>query len=234
MKKLLLATLHQAYSMPHSWSWKAKGLAWMRNHLQFLETCLSFMEHWKQFQQAEREEICIEFYSTSLLSFVSWNTVCYFVAILYAGKYCVLATLHVMLKLFFLLGLASLTTFYNLNSLDVLEFPFTWFAHGLHPIDLFSLYILFSHFRPRDAARGNSFFQMSSYARANLRITNDKTKGKFPWGHHVIWNGKTKCPSWKGLLNTAMHAAHFEQCLHASHIFRKESSGLKIHFTSWE
>ena len=47
-------------------------------------------------------------------------------------------------------------------------------------IDLFGLYILFSHFRPRDATRGNSFFQMSSYARANLRITNEKTKGKFP------------------------------------------------------
>ena len=35
-------------------------------------------------------------------------------------------------------------------------------------------------FRPRNATRGNSFFQMSSYARANLRITNEKTKGKFP------------------------------------------------------
>ena len=34
-------------------------------------------------------------------------------------------------------------------------------------INLFSLYVLFSHFRPRDATRGNSFFQMSSYARAN-------------------------------------------------------------------
>ena len=67
-------------------------------------------------------------------------------------------------------------------------------------IDLFGLYILFSHFRPRDATRGNSFFQMSSYARANLRITNEKTKGKFPWGHHVVWNGKTKCTSRKGLL----------------------------------
>ena len=41
-------------------------------------------------------------------------------------------------------------------------------------IDLFSLYVLFSHFRPRDATRGNSFFQMSSYARANLRISNEK------------------------------------------------------------
>ena len=43
-------------------------------------------------------------------------------------------------------------------------------------IDLSSLYILFSHFRSRDATRGNSFFQMSSYARANLRITNEKQK----------------------------------------------------------
>ena len=43
-------------------------------------------------------------------------------------------------------------------------------------IDLFSLYVLFPHFRPRDATRGNSFFQMSSYAGANLRITNEKQK----------------------------------------------------------
>ena len=47
-------------------------------------------------------------------------------------------------------------------------------------IDLFSLYVLFSHFRPRDATRGNSFFQMSSYARANVRITNAKKKRKIP------------------------------------------------------
>ena len=48
-------------------------------------------------------------------------------------------------------------------------------------IDLFSLYVLFSHFRSRDAARGNSFFQMSSYARANVRITNEKkNKRKIP------------------------------------------------------
>jgi len=46
--------------------------------------------------------------------------------------------------------------------------------------DLFSLYVLFSHFRPRDATRGNSFFQMSSYARENVRISNEKTIGKFP------------------------------------------------------
>ena len=47
-------------------------------------------------------------------------------------------------------------------------------------LDLFSLYVLFSHFRSRDATRGNSFFQMSSYARANVRITNDKNKRKIP------------------------------------------------------
>ena len=47
-------------------------------------------------------------------------------------------------------------------------------------IDLFSLYVLFSHFRPRDATRGNSFFQVSSYARANVRITNEKNKRKIP------------------------------------------------------
>ena len=64
-------------------------------------------------------------------------------------------------------------------------------AHTLHEIkkklrvmdsvmDLFSLYVLFSHFRPRDVTPENSFFQVSSYARANVRITCEKTKGKFP------------------------------------------------------
>ena len=37
------------------------------------------------------------------------------------------------------------------------------------PIDLFSLYILLSHFRT------HSFFQMSSYARANVRITKENS-----------------------------------------------------------
>ena len=48
------------------------------------------------------------------------------------------------------------------------------------PIDLFSLYVLFSHFRARDTTRGNSFFQMSSYARANVRITNAENKRQIP------------------------------------------------------
>ena len=33
------------------------------------------------------------------------------------------------------------------------------------------MYILFSHFRPRDVTLGKTFFQMSSYAREYVRIT---------------------------------------------------------------
>ena len=54
----------------------------------------------------------------------------------------------------------------------IMAFPWT--------INLFSLYVLFCHFKPRDATRGNSFFQMSADARANVRITNDKNKRKIP------------------------------------------------------
>ena len=60
-----------------------------------------------------------------------------------------------------------------------------------HAIDLFSLYVLFSHFRPRDATQGNSFFQMSSYARGNVRITNDKTKENSHEGTRSLkWENK--------------------------------------------
>ena len=42
-------------------------------------------------------------------------------------------------------------------------------------------------------------FQMSSYARVYVRIIyKKKTKEKFPWEHHVLWNGKTKRTSWGG------------------------------------
>ena len=47
-------------------------------------------------------------------------------------------------------------------------------------IDLFSLCVLFSHLRTRDATLANSLFQTSSYARANVHMTREKTKGKFP------------------------------------------------------
>ena len=60
----------------------------------------------------------------------------------------------------------------------------TWIHHGIS---------LFSHFRLRDATRGNSFFQMSSYARANVRITNDKNKRKIPMraSRGLKWENKT-------------------------------------------
>ena len=59
-------------------------------------------------------------------------------------------------------------------------------------IDLFSLYILFSQFRPREVTLGNCFFQLPPYARAHVRMIFENTKGKFPWEYHVVWNGKTK------------------------------------------
>ena len=118
--------------------------------------------------------------SKVLLSTVQWNFAVPFVA----------------LKWVFCLSPDKLRAIFKTLPFSCLRNPASLFRS----IDLFSLYILFSHFRPRDVTRGNSFFQMSSYARANLRITNEKTKGKFPWGHHMVWNGKTKCTSGKGLL----------------------------------
>ena len=49
----------------------------------------------------------------------------------------------------------------------------------------------FSHFRPSDVTLENSFFQGSSYPRAYLRITYEKTKEVFSQEHHVVCNGKT-------------------------------------------
>ena len=54
-------------------------------------------------------------------------------------------------------------------------------------IDLFSLYVLISHFRPRDATRGNSFFEISSYARANVRMTIEKNKKEIPVRALIKW-----------------------------------------------
>ena len=64
------------------------------------------------------------------------------------------------------------------STVTITRSPF--FAVTVRKIDLFSLYVLFSHLRPRDATRENSFFQMSWYALANVRIANDKNKGKIP------------------------------------------------------
>ena len=79
--------------------------------------------------------------------------------------------------------------------------------------DLFSLYVLFSHFKPRDATRGNSCFQMSSYARANVRITNDKNKRKIPMtaSRGLKWENKMyklKRSIAKCLLVGELHNSH--------------------------
>ena len=60
-------------------------------------------------------------------------------------------------------------------------------------IDLFSLYVLFSHFRPRDVTLGNSFFQRSSYASAYVCKLMKKTKGEIPLGtsRGLKWENKT-------------------------------------------
>ena len=62
----------------------------------------------------------------------------------------------------------------------------------MHEIDLFiiSLYVLFSHFRPRDVTLENSFFQTSSYARAYVRITYKKQKENSL--ENVTWSERGK------------------------------------------
>ena len=62
--------------------------------------------------------------------------------------------------------------------------------NGNRPLEL---YVLFSHFRLRDATRRNRFFQMSSSARANARITNEKNKRKIPMraSRGLKWENKT-------------------------------------------
>ena len=48
-------------------------------------------------------------------------------------------------------------------------------------IDLFSLYVLLSHFRPSDVSLGNM-----SCTRLSVHIRREKTDGKFPWERHVV------------------------------------------------
>ena len=59
-------------------------------------------------------------------------------------------------------------------------------------IILFSLYVLCSHFRARDGTPENCFFQMSSYACANVCISCNRPK-KIPWriSRGLNWENKT-------------------------------------------
>ena len=57
-------------------------------------------------------------------------------------------------------------------------------------MDLFSLYVLFSHCLVCDESPENCFFQMSRYPRAYAHTTNEKTKG---WRtcRGLNWENKT-------------------------------------------
>ena len=66
---------------------------------------------------------------------------------------------------------------------------------GMNLMEPFSEYALFFHFTPCDATLGNNLFHMPAYADANVHIIHEKTKGKLPLEHHMVWNGKTICTS---------------------------------------
>ena len=62
-------------------------------------------------------------------------------------------------------------------------------------IDLFSLYVLFSQYRPRDALQGISliFFIYYAYPRTGCTRIRRHLQETVLWGtNHVVWNGKTK------------------------------------------
>ena len=56
-------------------------------------------------------------------------------------------------------------------------------------IDLFSLYVLFSHCRPRGGVPENSVSvkhrQIHVHPREYVCIIHEKTEGTLPWEHHV-------------------------------------------------
>ena len=62
-------------------------------------------------------------------------------------------------------------------------------SYSCRSIDLTSLYVLFSQYKSRSNTLGNSFFQISFYLRAHLRLTVKRQWGKFPWD--LYWENKT-------------------------------------------
>ena len=79
-----------------------------------------------------------------------------------------------------------------LPKFDIIYSPTLCHRHKM-TIDLFSLYVLLSLFRPRNATRRNNFFQMSSYAGANVRTNNEINKGQIPMrpSRGLKWEIKT-------------------------------------------
>ena len=62
-------------------------------------------------------------------------------------------------------------------------------SYSCRSIDLTSLYVLFSQYKSRSNTLGNSFFQISFYLRAHLRLTVKRQWGKFPLD--LYWENKT-------------------------------------------
>lgn len=73
------------------------------------------------------------------------------------------------------------------------------FLSYLLAIYLFSLYVSFSRCRPLLVPQRTLSVKYRA-VRAYACISYWKTKGKFPWKHHVVWNGKIKPTNWKGPL----------------------------------
>ena len=59
-------------------------------------------------------------------------------------------------------------------------------SYSCRSIDLTSLYVMFSQYKSRDNTLRNSFFQISSYLRENLRIHCEKTAGQVPPGNTLV------------------------------------------------
>ena len=71
------------------------------------------------------------------------------------------------------------------------------------------------------------YFREYSYARANVRITYEKTKGTFPWEHQVVWNAKTNVQSQK-VHSTFHFLVHFVLFFRFSRIANQNVSELQV------
>ena len=81
------------------------------------------------------------------------------------------------------------------------------------PIDLFSLYVLFSQYRSCDNTVEKIFFQISPYSRAYLRIIYDKTKGQGPPLGPLLRKQNVQV---KEVYSFLLHGLVLRACLHGS------------------
>ena len=88
-------------------------------------------------------------------------------------------------------------------------------------IDLFSLYVLFSHFSPRDGTPENCFFQIQSYARASMCMCMHNFKMKRQKANsleNITWSelGKQNIQAWF-LLTTSYFFNYKQICTNMSY-----------------